>query len=137
MTNVFEELVTDAEALVAKLKTNTVVATVETDLKAIGASAGNYIKNNSLTALYAIAMSVLTGAATGTPWATIGAAVVTQGEAAGISIAKGAESIVLAQAQADLVAAGAIVAPTTGTVVASPVTPSVATVSVATPAVIS
>lgn len=137
MTNVFEELVTDAEALVAKLKTNTVVATVETDLKAIGASAGNYIKNNGLTALYAIAMSVLTGAATGTPWATIGATVVTQGEAAGISIAKGAESIVLAQAQADLVAAGAIVAPTTGTVVASPVTPSVATVSVATPAVIS
>ena len=69
-------------------------------------------------------MSVLTGAATGTSFAAIGASVVAQGEGAGISIAKGAESIVIAQAQADLVAAGTIAAPTTGAIVgAATVTP--------------
>lgn len=102
-----------------KLKSNSIVETVETDAVAIGTSALAYIKTNGLTDLYQIAMSVLTGAATGTPWATIGATVVSQGEAAGISIAKGAESVVLAQAQADLIAAGTIVSPTSGTVVTS------------------
>ena len=69
--------------------------------------------------MYALAKAALLGAATGTPWATIAATVVTQGEAAGIQIAKGAETIVLAQAQADLIAAGNLVAPSTGAVVAA------------------
>ncbi len=112
----------DISALFSKAKESTVVQTVETDAVAIGTATLNFIKTNGLTDLYNIALAALTGAATGTPWATIGATVVTQGEAAGISIAKGAESIVLAQAQADLIAAGTIVAPTSGTVVvAAPV----------------
>lgn len=119
MTNILSEIEADAEALLAKIKGNAVVKTVEEDAKAIGSSALAYIKANGGTALYNIAMSVLVGAATGTPWATVGATVVTQAEAAGISIAKGAESVVLAQAQADLVAAGKLIAPTTGAVVAA------------------
>ena len=95
------------------------VKTVETDAEAIGSAALAYIKSNALSDLYAIAKSALLGAATGTPWATVAATVVSQGEAAGITIAKGAETIVLAQAQADLIAAGSLVAPSTGTVVAS------------------
>lgn len=120
MSNAFiEDVKADVAALYNKFQANTVVHTVETDAKAIGASALSYIEKNGLTNLYQIALAALTGAATGTPWATIGATVVSQGEAAGISIAKGAESIVLAQAQADLVAAGTIVAPTTGVIVAA------------------
>ena len=105
------------ETQLDKLKSNPVVETVETDAEAIGVSALNFIKTQGLQDLYNIAMSVLTGVATGTPWATVAATVVTQGETAGITIAKGAESIVLAQAQADLIAAGKLVAPSTGTVV--------------------
>ena len=110
-------IITEIENLLAKLKSNTVVETVETDVEAIGSAALGYIKTNGLQSLYQIALAVLTGAAAGTPWATIGATVVSQGEAAGISIAKGAESIVLAQAQADLIAAGKLVAPSSGAVV--------------------
>lgn len=102
----------------AKIEANPEVQTAETDVKAIGTSALNFIKTNGLTDLYQIALAVLAGAASGTPWATIGATVVKQGEEAGISIAKGAEAVVIAQAQADLVAAGTIVSPTSGAVVA-------------------
>lgn len=109
----------DISALFTKAKESAVVQTVETDAKAIGESALTFIKTQGLADLYKIALAALAGAATGTPWATIGAAVVSQGEAAGITIAKGAESIVLAQAQADLIAAGSIIAPTSGEVVAS------------------
>lgn len=113
----------DISGLFTKAKESAVVQTVETDAVAIGTATLNYIKTNGLTDLYNIALALLAGAATGTPWATIGATVVSQGEAAGITIAKGAESIVLAMAQADLIAAGKIVAPTSGAVVvAAPVT---------------
>ena len=107
------------KAELAKIEGNSVVQAVETDAEAIGASALAYIKSNALASLYQIALSVLTGAATGTPWATIGATVVSQGEAAGITIAKGAESIVLAQAEADLIAQGKLIAPTSGAVVSA------------------
>jgi hypothetical protein len=118
MTNA---VITWMEAELAKLKASSEVQTVESDVESIGSSALTYIKTNGLTDLYQIAIAALAGAATGTPWATISATVVSQGEAAGISIAKGAETIVLAQAQADLIAAGKLVAPSTGAIVtASP-----------------
>lgn len=112
-----KEIEADISALYNKFQANPTVHEAEVEAKAIEHSAVDYIKNNGLTALYQIALGALTGAVTGTPWATIGATVVSQGEAAGIQIAKGAESIVMAQAQADLVAAGKLIAPTTGAVV--------------------
>lgn len=114
-----QELETDVTNLLGKIKASTAVKTVETDAKAIGKSALSYIENNGLTDLYKIALAALTGAATGTSFAAIGATVLQQGEQAGIQIAKGAEGIVLAQAQADLVAAGTLVSPTGGTTVAA------------------
>jgi hypothetical protein len=122
-------IITYLKAELAKFESNPDVETVETDAKAIGVSALNYIKSNGLTDLYNIALAALTSAATGTSFAAVAATVVSQGEAAGITIAKGAESVVLAQAQADLVAQGAIVAPTTGAIVASAPTPAAASSS--------
>lgn len=108
----------EAELAKAKAALSPAEAVVVSDAEAIGDAAFNYIKTNGLADLYKIATAALLGAVTGTPWATIATSVVSQGEAAGITIAKGAESIVLASAQADLIAAGQLVAPTTGTVVA-------------------
>lgn len=93
------------------------VKAVEADVEAIGAATLSFIKSQGLQDLYQIALAALTGAATGTPWATVAATVVSQGEAAGMTIAKGAETIVLAQAQADLISAGKLIAPNTGAVV--------------------
>lgn len=87
------------------------------DVKAIGGAAITYIETNGLQAAYDIAKALLAGAATGTPWATLGATLLAQLEAAGISIAKGAEAIILGQAQADLIATGSLISPTSGTVV--------------------
>jgi hypothetical protein len=119
------EVIAKIEAFFEEIKTDLqpVETEVVTDAKAIGTSALAYIKSNGLTELYSIAKSALLGLATGTPWATVAADVVSQGEAAGIAIAKGAETIVLAQAQADLIAAGTLVAPSTGAVVASTFAP--------------
>ena len=113
-------LVTELKALLAKFEgeVEPVAEEVKADAEAIGASALSYIKTNGLQDLYGIAKSVLAGIAIGTPWATVLAAVVTQGEAAGIAIAKGAEAVVVAQAQADLIAAGTIASPSTGVTVA-------------------
>lgn len=121
MTNILTDIVNDFEAALSKLKGDAApaVKVVENDAKAIGASALSYIKSNGLTDLYTIATGVLTTAMTGTPWATILASVVTKGEAAGITIAKGAEAIVVSQAQADMIAAFRLVSPSTGTTVAS------------------
>lgn len=124
-------IITEIEGLLTNLKASFTpeIKTVENDAKAIGASALAYIENNGLTALYSIATAALTGAAIDTSFATILSTVVTQGEAAGITIAKGAEAVVVAQAQADLVAAGTLVSPSTGAVIApvaapvEPVTP--------------
>ena len=113
------EIITWLEGELTRLKGTATVQTVEADVTGIASATLNYIKSNGRTDLYQIALAALTGAATGTPWATIGATVVSQGEAAGITIAKGAESIVIAQAQADLIAQGKLVAPTTGAVVAA------------------
>jgi hypothetical protein len=85
---------------------------VVADAEAIGTSAVTYIKSNGLTALYTIATQTLLGTASGTPWLTLMASVVTQAEAAGMTIIKGAESVVLGQAQADLIAAGKLLPPT-------------------------
>jgi hypothetical protein len=120
MTNIIiTDIEEDVDALVAKIKGSTAATVVVQDAEAIGSATLAYIKNNGLTDLYNIALAALTGAATGTSFATVAATVVTQGEAAGITIAKGAEALVLAQAQADLVAVGTIVSPTSGTTVVS------------------
>jgi phage host-nuclease inhibitor protein Gam len=128
MTNA---VIAELESVVAKIKAEFTpqIKTAENDLKAIGASALSYIESNGLTALYSIATAALSGAATGTPFTSILADVVTQGEAAGITIAKGAEAVVVAQAQADLVAAGSLASPSTGVVIAPVVAPVAGTAS--------
>ncbi len=116
-------IIEDVKALLAKLQAHFApeIKAVENEAKAIGDAALTYIENNGLNALYNIATAALLGAATGTPWATIGATVVKQGEAAGISIAKGAETVVLAQAQADLIAVGKLLPPGSTLPIANPV----------------
>lgn len=100
----FEDVVGDLKAFVTRLEGTKTVQTAETEVKAIGSAALSYISANGLKDLYAIAMSALSGAATGTAPEAIAATVLSQGEAAGIAIAKGAEQVVIAQAQADLAA---------------------------------
>ena len=133
MTNIIiTDIEEDVDALVAKIKGSTTATVIVQDVEDIGSATLNYIKNNGLTALYQIAMSALTGAATGTSFTAIGASVLAQGEAAGITIAKGAEGIVLAQAQADLVAAGTLISPTSGTIVTATTAPAPTSASSAT-----
>lgn len=119
MTSAF---IGDVDAFFAKIKAEfaPVAGIAVSDAEAIGDAAFNYIKTNGLADLYKIATAALLGAATGAPWATTLATVVSQGESAGVAIAKGAEAVVLAQAQADLMAAGSLVTPTGTTL--SPVT---------------
>lgn len=106
-------IIEELKALLAKFEGEAapVVETVETDAEAIGMAAIGYIKTQGLQELYTIAKAALLGLAAGTPWGAVLAGVVTEGEAAGITIVKGAEAIVLAQAQADLIASGQLAAP--------------------------
>lgn len=106
-------IIEELKALLAKFEGEAapVVEAVEVDAEVIGKAAIDYIKAQGLQELYTIAKAALLGLATGTPWGAVLAGIVTEGEAAGITIAKGAEAIVLAQAQADLIASGHLAAP--------------------------
>lgn len=103
--------------LFTRFQKNDIVKEVEKDAEAIGEATYDYIKKNALSDLYNIAIAALMGVTSGTPYTAVLATVLSQGKAAGITIAKGAEAIVVAQAQADLIAAGKLVAPSTGAVV--------------------
>lgn len=114
-------IITEVEQIPDEIKqwfeTSPLVQKVATEAEALELSGWNYIKTNGLQAGYQLAVELLTGAATGTPWLTLGADLLAKAEAAGIAILKGAESILLAQAQSDLIAAGQLIAPTTGAIV--------------------
>lgn len=68
----------------------------------------DYIEKNGGEAALKLAEGVLAGAATGTPWAALIAALIPAAEAAGITLAEGAASIVLNIAKANLDAKAAV-----------------------------
>jgi len=100
------EVITWLENELAKLKGNTVVKAVETDVTSIGSATLNYIKTNGLQDLYQIAVNVLTSVTIGSPWSGIISAVESQAVADGKSILAGSSTIVTSIAQSDLLAAG-------------------------------
>lgn len=110
MTN---SIIADIESLIAKLKESIApaVETAETDVVAAGKSALDYIKVNGLQDLYQIALTLISGATAGAPWAGTLAAIASQAAADGKDIITGAEAVVAAQAQADLIAAGKLLPP--------------------------
>lgn len=107
MTN---KLIADIKAIIAEFEAD--ATPVENDVKAIGSSALSYIETNGLQDLYQIALSAVAGAVAGAPWAATLATIESQAVTAGKSIEKGAVAVVAAQAQADLIAAGTVAAPT-------------------------
>lgn len=116
-------IITDIENIPDEIKawlgTSPVVKTVETDVENVAVAGWNYIKANGLTDAYNIALGLLTGAAAGASWTTLLSTLKTDVTTAGTSLASGAESVVLGQAQADLIAAGKLIAPSTGTTLAA------------------
>jgi hypothetical protein len=101
-------LIADAEALLAKLKAefSPEIKVAENDAHAIVSDAASYIKTNGLQDLYQIALTLVGGMAPGASWATVLTSIVTQATADGKTLLAGAEGVVAAQAQADLLAAG-------------------------------
>lgn len=118
MTNT---IIREIKALIAKFEeaVDPAVDAAVTDVETIGKSALDYIKTNGLQDLYQIALTVVGGAVAGAPWVGTLAAITAQAAADGKALLTGAEAVVAAQAQADLIAAGKLLPPvlkdTTGT----------------------
>lgn len=110
MTN---EIIAEFEAVFAKVKAalTPAVETVEADAEAIGSATLSYIKANGLEDLYQLALTIVGGAVAGTPWTATLAAVAAQGITDGKQLEQGAVAVVAAQAQADLISAGKLLAP--------------------------
>lgn len=108
-------IITDVENIPAEIKswisTSPVVQTIETDAEAIGTSALNFIKTNGLQDLYQIALTLVSAAIPGASWATTLSSIEAQAVTDGKQLVTGATAVVAAQAQADLIAAGKLVAP--------------------------
>lgn len=117
MTNA---IIAKLEAIIQDIKDDfkPEVKAVENDVKAIGAATLSYIETNALQDAYQIALTVVEAAVPGASWGSILTNILALATADGKQIVKGAEAVVAAQAQADLIAAGKIIAPTT-----VPVTP--------------
>ena len=106
-------IIDELKALITKFEDaiDPAVDAAVTDAEVIGKSALDFIKTNGLQDLYQIALTVVGAAATGAPWAGTLAAITAQAVADGKTIITGAEAVVAAQAQADLIAAGKLLAP--------------------------
>lgn len=117
MNHILKEIADDAKALVAKAEAALKPAEQEfvQDVEAAGSATASYIKANALQDGYKIALSVVGGAATGQPWATTLATILSEAKTAGVAILQGAEAILGAQAQADLIAAGKLLPPAPAT----------------------
>jgi hypothetical protein len=117
MTNILTEIEDEAETLYddAKSAVSPAITVAKADLSAAGSATASYIKTNVLDDAYQIAVSVVGGAVVGQPWTTTLATIVTEVKAAGKTIVAGAEAILGAQAQADLIAAGKLLPPVSST----------------------
>ena len=96
-----EEFITGLRAKYA-----TPIKTIENEGHSIVSDAVSYIEANGLQDLEAIATSVLTSVASGTPWKAILTGVETAAVAAGKTLLAGSVAVVTAKAQADLIAVG-------------------------------
>lgn len=82
------------------------VSDTKTEIVTYATPAINYIEANGGKAVLALAETVLTGAAAGTPWAVLEAALVPAAETAGITLLEGAAGTILNFAKANLAAQG-------------------------------
>lgn len=92
------------EAELAKFRPE--IKTVENDSHAIITDAVSYIKVNGLQDLEQIALTIVAAMVPGASWAATLASIKTQAVTDGAKLLEGAEAIVAAKVQADLLAAG-------------------------------
>ncbi len=110
-------IITEIEALLGKLKASfspavqAEVKAVENEAHAIVTDAVTYIKANGLADLEAIALTVVSAMVPGTSWGAVLTAVKTQAVTDGVKLLDGAEAVVAAKVQADLIAVGKLAAP--------------------------
>lgn len=116
MTNILETIYADAKALVAKIEGSQIAQEAEKDVEAAGSATLNFIKTNGLQDLYQIALAVVSAMA-GAPWAATLASIETQAVTDGKQLIAGATATVASLAQADLIAAGKMIAPTSSALV--------------------
>lgn len=107
----------DAKALVAKIEAEFSPA-VQADVKAaenevhtIVNDAKSYVEVNGLQDLEQLAITAVTAMVPGASWAVMLGALKTQAVAAGVKLVDGAEAVVAAKVQGDLLAVGKIAAP--------------------------
>lgn len=107
------------EDVIDKIKTSPVTAVVEADVEQAATATVNYIKTNGLQDAYQIAMTVVAAALPGGTWTGVLASIEAQALAAGKALLSGSSAVLAAQAQADLIAAGKLIAPVATPVAAS------------------
>lgn len=95
----------------AKIKSSTAVQTAEADVENIGGAGWAWIKTNGLTDLYQLALTLVAAAVPGASWTALLASLTAQATADGKQLIAGAEAVVAAQAQADLISAGKLLPP--------------------------
>lgn len=105
------EVITWLKAELAKFEGSTAVQTVETDAKEVESASWNLIKTQGLQDVYQIAETELLAAIAGTPWTAVLTGIETAAIAAGKALGKEVIASIGAQAQADLIAAGKLLAP--------------------------
>ncbi len=113
MLHVFEEM----ERLIAKGKAmlsseaQAEVKAVENEAHTIITDAVSYIKANGLHDLETLAITFVSALVPGASWSAMLGALKTQAVADGVTLVEGAEAVVAAKVQADLLVQGKIAAP--------------------------
>ena len=108
MTNILTELEADVSALLAKIKGNTGVQTIETDVKFDATTLVSWVETNGYPLIMQDALALVTGALTGTPWATLTASLIATALTQGKTLEAGAAQVALNLAQSQLIVNGAV-----------------------------
>lgn len=101
-----ETFITEIENALTGLKSTPVIAPIITDVEAAAAAGWSWFKTNVPAIAVSLGETILTGAVTGTPWSALEGTLITQAEAAGITIEKNVATAALNAAQTNLIATG-------------------------------
>ena len=101
-------ILADAKALIVRLESEfqPEIKTAENDAHAVVTDAVSYIKVNGLQDLEQIALTLVAAMVPGASWTGVLAAIVAQAKTDGVKLLDGAEAIVAAKVQGDLLAIG-------------------------------
>ena len=108
MTDIITEIKTDVSAVLAKLESITGIGTVVKDVVTDAQTLEQWVVTNGYPLIMQDALTLVTGALTGSTWSGLVASLISTAAAQGAKLEAGAAQVALNLAQSQLIVAGTV-----------------------------